>query len=194
MLDAIEKVCKNEAQFGKTIESCCPELLSVLQKRVGEKLQKAIEGSDVKHLQEMLAYAHGVMLPSATLKDAKSKFRGVMQRQEEKRMAAERAGGASAMKAPSSQPAAGTKPALLTAAAATAGGGTRGPPAASARRDASTTSGRPGPSRGAKGTDVPASARPTTSGAGAAGRRGKGQGGDGGGGEGQGGGRGARRR
>lgn len=57
-------MCKNEAQFGKTIEFCCPELLAVLQKRVVERLQKAVDGSDVKVLQEMLSYGHGVMLPA----------------------------------------------------------------------------------------------------------------------------------
>ena len=51
----------------------CPELLRFLQQRVGERLQRAVDGSNVKVLQEALSYGHGVMLPMAVLKDAKSK-------------------------------------------------------------------------------------------------------------------------
>ena len=57
---------------------------------MGQKLQRAIDGAEVKALQEVLSYAYGVMLPIATLKDAKSKFRLVMQRQEQMKIKADR--------------------------------------------------------------------------------------------------------
>jgi len=75
VIDAVGKVCKNEGSFGRALEACCPELLSVLQRRVVEKLQKAGEGADVKHLQEMLSYGHGVMLPAVGVQPGQIAFR-----------------------------------------------------------------------------------------------------------------------
>jgi len=83
VVDAVEKACRNEPQFAKSLEACCPDCLEVLQRQVLTRLKAAMEGSDIKLLQDLLALGHGINLPPGILKEAKGKFRTVMQRAEE---------------------------------------------------------------------------------------------------------------
>ena len=96
VIDAVDKVCRGEPQFSRALETSCPECLEMLQKHVMSRLRVAMDGSDVKVLQDLLALGHGVNLTAGFLKDAKAKFRAVMQRAEESNKArgADKAGGA----------------------------------------------------------------------------------------------------
>jgi ribosomal protein L12E/L44/L45/RPP1/RPP2 len=71
----------------------------MLQKHVMSRLRVAMDGSDVKVLQDLLALGHGVNLAAAVLKEAKAKFRAVMQRAEESNKARGAAGAGGADKA-----------------------------------------------------------------------------------------------
>ena len=82
VIDAVDKVCRGEPQFSRALETSCPECLEMLQKHVMSRLRVAMDGSDVKVLQDLLALGHGVNLATAVLKEAKAKFRAVMQRAE----------------------------------------------------------------------------------------------------------------
>lgn len=71
VVDAVEKACRNEPQFAKSLEACCPDCLEVLQRQVLTRLKAAMEGSDIKLLQDLLALGHGINLPPGILKEAK---------------------------------------------------------------------------------------------------------------------------
>lgn len=99
VIDAVDKVCRGEPQFSRALETSCPECLEMLQKHVMSRLRVAMDGSDVKVLQDLLALGHGVNLAAAVLKEAKAKFRAVMQRAEESNKARGAAGAGGADKA-----------------------------------------------------------------------------------------------